>query len=285
MSTSFANPVALNTCTRRPTEKAFTLIELLVVITIIAILAALLLPAIGLVRETAKGTICSNNIRGMQTAQMLYANDNEGFAVYGFSGKPNTSGVTGNTGAKIWIHIAAFTDLLEIPRVGATNPEFGGQQWSAKKGCPTMNANIQEASGFHSGPFGQNNPGRKTWESAAANSGVWSGIYEAQVVNPANKVAWGECQGTVIGYMYRQSRSDPVMGQLFTITQQERGSNQYNYLTARHRGRLNVVYWDGHAGSLSYQELVAASGFTAAQMEAGKYVDTPAFHNLFDVTY
>ncbi len=58
-------------------QHGFTLIELLVVISIIAILAAMLLPAIGMVKERSKRTSCQNNLRHLASSIAGYATDNE----------------------------------------------------------------------------------------------------------------------------------------------------------------------------------------------------------------
>ncbi len=62
---------------RRPAS-GFTLIELLVVISIIAILAAMLLPAIGMVRGAANSMRCLSNLRQLGIGVQAYANDWEG---------------------------------------------------------------------------------------------------------------------------------------------------------------------------------------------------------------
>jgi prepilin-type N-terminal cleavage/methylation domain-containing protein/prepilin-type processing-associated H-X9-DG protein len=59
------------------TRGAFTLIELLVVIAIIAILMAIMMPALQRVKEQAREITCRANLRQYGVAQALYLDDNE----------------------------------------------------------------------------------------------------------------------------------------------------------------------------------------------------------------
>ena len=63
-------------------KKTFTLIELLVLIAIIAILAAMLLPALNQARTRAKSADCIARSKQLGYANIMYAGDNQDFIAY-----------------------------------------------------------------------------------------------------------------------------------------------------------------------------------------------------------
>jgi prepilin-type N-terminal cleavage/methylation domain-containing protein/prepilin-type processing-associated H-X9-DG protein len=63
-------------------KKAFTLVELLVVIGIIAVLIAILMPALQRAREAAMSVECESNLRQITLAVILYANSSNGYLPY-----------------------------------------------------------------------------------------------------------------------------------------------------------------------------------------------------------
>ena len=114
-------------------ERNFTLIELLVVIAIIAILAAMLLPALNHAREKARAVSCSNNLRQIMNAAILYADTYDGWI-------PSEQ----NDGAIPWTKV--MTDNNYLPR----GPQFN--YYSKVLVCPTGEPWIYD---FNSG-YGQN---------------------------------------------------------------------------------------------------------------------------------
>ena len=63
---------------RTPSRRGFTLVELLVVIGIIALLISILLPTLARVRESAKRTQCASNLRSLNQASLILANNFKG---------------------------------------------------------------------------------------------------------------------------------------------------------------------------------------------------------------
>lgn len=71
-------------------SKGFTLIELLVVISIIALLMAILMPAMQRVRKQAMTIACRSNLRQLSLVVLAYTNDNDGRFWRGWEGLANT---------------------------------------------------------------------------------------------------------------------------------------------------------------------------------------------------
>lgn len=113
----------------RRTRGAFTLIELLTVIAIIGILAALIFPTVGKVRETAQRTVDANNLREIVKAAQIYAADNndrlpDPQAIQA----QNPAPVTGGQGPFLWAGILAQRGILTDPTFyfAKNDPAFNG---------------------------------------------------------------------------------------------------------------------------------------------------------------
>ena len=68
-------------------KRGFTLIELLVVIAIIAILLAILMPALNRVKEQGKRATCLNNLRQLNLGWIMYADDHDDMLINGDTGE------------------------------------------------------------------------------------------------------------------------------------------------------------------------------------------------------
>jgi prepilin-type processing-associated H-X9-DG protein len=98
---------------RKFAAAAFTLVELLVVIGIIAVLIAILLPALSKARFQAQITACSSNLRQIAQGALMYANDNHGSLPPRYNYRADSIG-NSNKDA-VWSYIKNGTDSNGVP--------------------------------------------------------------------------------------------------------------------------------------------------------------------------
>ncbi len=103
-------PARVSRQQRRP---GFSLVELLVTITVIGVLAALLFPAIGVIREKGNRTRCMNNLRQITQAGILFSTEHGGNLPYKFTwAYSNTA--SEYDGGELWEYLGK-TNILVCP--------------------------------------------------------------------------------------------------------------------------------------------------------------------------
>lgn len=107
-------PCLLSLVSLRPAGRGFTLVELLVVISIIAILIALLLPALAAARQDAESIVDASNLRQIGMGFGQYANENKGYFPAAVTGEPPV-------GANFGVWAPTWDDAV-APYLGVTGP-------------------------------------------------------------------------------------------------------------------------------------------------------------------
>jgi prepilin-type N-terminal cleavage/methylation domain-containing protein/prepilin-type processing-associated H-X9-DG protein len=122
-------------CAPATRSSGFTLIELLVVLTVITILLGLLLPGIGMVRNSARTSACGNNQRQLGLALNAYANENdERYPPLNLM--PNLSGLNSS---RWWTNLLADGSYVEVAWT-APNSVASGSVVNGIFRCPAVPA-------------------------------------------------------------------------------------------------------------------------------------------------
>ena len=266
-------------------EKAFTLIELLVVISVIALLTAILMPALGAARSGSRSLACKSNLRQLLLASVGYAAENDGSYV------PAASDLWDNAGLHRW---HGRRDTRDDPFDPLRGPLAGYLVDGRVKECPAKvdfvkgqdwRANFEQGSGGYG--YNMTYIGSRLWQGGVDSIGAWKDSYArttrmTEVATPGETLmftdtAMANAQRTLIEYSFAEPPFTVLNGRTAT------GFYLSPSVHFRHRDRANVGWADGHIDPRRLAKFDGENvyGVDSADMKLGWF--KPVNNTFFDL--
>lgn len=230
--------------------KGFTLIELLVVISIIAILAALLLPALSHAKALSRSIKCKNNLRQIGLAMNMYVHDYNHFPAYGRS-----VSTIEPTGAK-W-----YTDIFPYLQNKWTNHIFDCPSYKSIVFDGTANGSVLFVSigsyGYNFGIANENGIYLYGLASKFKSNATFisdSFVNETDVKNPSQMIMLGDAISTtsdnklVLGL--------EILSRRLHFDQWDSLITEESKIFKRHNSKLNYVFCDGHVENFKIKDIL-----------------------------
>jgi prepilin-type N-terminal cleavage/methylation domain-containing protein/prepilin-type processing-associated H-X9-DG protein len=259
---SVSSKTSMNCRPRRTSGEihGFTLIELLVVVAIIAVLVAVLLPALSHARRMTRTVVCTSQVRQLGTGLQMYVNDSAGMML-GIYASLDSNPDWGSREA-----VSKWSDYIAEKYLGLTfnmsqNPQ-GGHPWIRTSGlvttCPEMDSEMGAFSSEYlwSGygmnfccPTGGVGGNAYSWSPAPYNAAFRQ--FDQLAVSPASAP-----------YIMDSSTNDSASGvgnTLFKVGKQAGSASGFCSVPARrHHGlTVNVLFFDGHAENIDWGTLLS----------------------------
>ena len=280
--------------------RAFTLVELLVVIGIIAILVAILLPALNNARDQARTTQCLSNLRQIGQAHEMYLGQFNQYIVptdYGDTSVP--PGPNGYSIVDSWETILITGNFLAYPPyTNTTSPPDAGNVLQCPSGAFEWIANSNETDGLPVSRADANGAMGAQTISKFMNPGL--AVYSWYAINGTSGTDIGlpchrwPADGTSTAKLYKitQILKPSELAFIFDGIGFNVQSTNANRLNARHtrRTQTNILFFDGHAQTYNTRDLpgdpTAGNDLTKSANVGGSaaatYSDTSAPKNLLN---